>query len=65
MLENARKIVDGRKGQEYYVRGTYTAENLDFSNDVCAIADAGFDQISGEPVVTGETMQSGRSIFRS
>ena len=55
VLENARKIVDGRKGQEYYVRGTYTAENLDFSNDVCAIADAGFDQISVEPVVTGES----------
>lgn len=55
VLANARKIVDGRAGQEYYVRGTYTADNLDFSNDVCAIADAGFDQISVEPVVTGES----------
>ncbi len=55
VLKNAHKIVDGRNGKEYYVRGTYTAENLDFSNDVCAIADAGFDQISVEPVVTGES----------
>ena len=55
VLENAHKIVDGRGGKEYYVRGTYTAENLDFSNDVCALADAGFDQVSVEPVVTGES----------
>ena len=55
VLKNAHKIIDGRGGREYYVRGTYTAENMDFSNDVCAIADAGFDQISVEPVVTGES----------
>ncbi len=55
VLKNAHKIVDGREEREYYVRGTYTAENLDFASDVCAIADAGFDQISVEPVVTGES----------
>ncbi len=55
VVKNAHKIIDGRADKEYYVRGTYTAENLDFSNDVCAIADAGFDQISVEPVVTGES----------
>ncbi|MGI6153736.1 MAG: thioether cross-link-forming SCIFF peptide maturase [Christensenellaceae bacterium] len=54
VLRNAKRIVQGRNGREYYIRGTYTAQNLDFSNDVCAIADAGFDQISLEPVVTGE-----------
>lgn len=54
VLANAQKIIAKREGQEYYIRGTYTAQNLNFSQDVLAIADAGFDQISVEPVVTGE-----------
>ena len=37
--------------QKYYVRGTFTRRNLDFSNDVIHLADAGFEQISMEPVV--------------
>jgi len=53
VLANAKRIVEGRKGKEYYIRGTYTAKNLNFSQDVCAIADEGFDQISVEPVVSG------------
>ncbi len=48
---NAHKIVDGRGGKEYYIRGTFTNKNLDFGNDVIALAEAGFDQISLEPVV--------------
>jgi uncharacterized protein len=52
VLRNAHKIVDGRAGGEYYIRGTYTHNNLDFSNDVLAIAGEGFDRISLEPVVT-------------
>ena len=35
----------------YYVRGTYTHYNLDFSKDVLHLADLGFKQISVEPVV--------------
>ncbi len=54
VLANAKKIIDGRGDKEYYIRGTYTAKNLDFSNDVMAIADQGFEHISVEPVVTGE-----------
>ena len=38
-------------GKKYYVRGTYTHWNLDFSKDVLNLADLGFDQISVEPVV--------------
>ena len=34
------------------MRGTYTHNNLDFSNDVLHMADLGFDQISVEPVVS-------------
>jgi uncharacterized protein len=40
-----------RGDKSYYVRGTFTNRNLDFSNDVISLADAGFDQISIEPVV--------------
>ena len=36
----------------YYVRGTFTHNNLDFSEDVKHLADLGFEQISVEPVVT-------------
>jgi uncharacterized protein len=38
-------------GLSYYVRGTYTHWNLDFSKDVLHLADLGFTQISVEPVV--------------
>ncbi len=41
-----------RRNQEgYYVRGTFTRYNLDFSKDVLHLADLGFKQISVEPVV--------------
>ncbi len=51
VLSNSRKLIGGRGGKEYYIRGTYTNQNTDFSRDVMAIADAGFDQVSVEPVV--------------
>lgn len=40
-----------RGDQEYYVRGTYTRNNIDFTNDIFHIADLGFDKISMEPVI--------------
>ena len=40
--------------KEYYVRGTYTKYNLDFSNDVFDLLEHGFDQISVEPVMADE-----------
>ncbi len=43
-----------RKGQ-YYVRGTFTHFNTDFSNDVIALMDEGFDEVSMEPVVAPPT----------
>ncbi|TCL36192.1 uncharacterized protein EV210_109141 [Anaerospora hongkongensis] len=48
---NIRKTVDSRNGQNYYLRGTFTAHNLDFCADVLSMADAGFDLLSVEPVV--------------
>lgn len=48
-----KKLVSQRsKDKDYYVRGTFTSKNLDFTNDVLAIADEGFDQLSVEPVTS-------------
>jgi len=41
--------------QDYYLRGTFTRYNLDFSNDVLHIAGLGIDQISVEPVVAPDS----------
>ncbi|MBR3457795.1 MAG: thioether cross-link-forming SCIFF peptide maturase [Selenomonadaceae bacterium] len=51
VIRNFRKLVDSRGGKNYYMRGTYTKENLDFTEDVLAMNDAGFDILSVEPVV--------------
>lgn len=50
-LENALKLVRLRGNKSYYVRGTFTAKNLDFAKDVLALNDYGFGQVSLEPVV--------------
>ena len=47
------KVAESRGQERYYVRGTYTHNNLDFSKDVLHLADLGFKQISVEPVVAG------------
>lgn len=52
VIENIKKFVRSRGDKSYYVRGTFTAKNLDFSNDVIFLAENGFDSISMEPVVT-------------
>lgn len=46
-----QKLADSRNQANYYVRGTFTHNNLDFSEDVKHLADLGFKQISVEPVV--------------
>jgi uncharacterized protein len=50
-----QKVAQSRDQMNYYVRGTYTHYNLDFSNDVLHLADLGFKQISVEPVVAQPT----------
>ena len=52
-IKNALRFKQLRKGQ-YYIRGTYTALNKDFSQDVLFLNDLGFDQLSIEPVVLPE-----------
>ncbi|WP_026504842.1 thioether cross-link-forming SCIFF peptide maturase [Butyrivibrio sp. NC3005] len=45
------KVAESRHQLRYFVRGTFTHNNLDFSEDVKQLADLGFKQISMEPVV--------------
>lgn len=48
-----QKVAESRNQMNYYIRGTFTRNNLDFSRDVLHLADLGFQQISVEPVVAG------------
>ena len=52
ILPKFKDLVAKRQEGQYYVRGTFTKYNLDFAQDVLHLHDAGFDQISVEPVVT-------------
>lgn len=45
-----RKVIESRKGRNYYLRGTYTHFNLHFTEDVLAMLEVG-SEISMEPVV--------------
>ena len=46
-----KALVSARdKDRDYYVRATFTHDNLDFTQDVLHIAELGFDQVSVEPV---------------
>ena len=49
------KAAKSRNQMNYYVRGTFTRHNLDFSKDVLHLVDLGFEQISVEPVVAEKT----------
>ena len=49
-----KKLAESRNQTNYYIRGTFTRDNLDFSEDVKHFADLGFKQMSIEPVVGPE-----------
>ncbi len=51
VMPKFKHVAESRNQNNYYVRGTFTHNNLDFSNDVLHLADEGFEQISMEPVV--------------
>ena len=46
-----QKLVEARGGKGYYMRGTFTHRNPDFTKDVFHMADLGFTELSMEPVV--------------
>ncbi|WP_152668156.1 thioether cross-link-forming SCIFF peptide maturase [Clostridium cylindrosporum] len=52
IMPKIKKMVEKRdKSKQYYVRGTFTRENLDFFEDVMLMANEGFKEVSNEPVV--------------
>ncbi|MBF7081453.1 thioether cross-link-forming SCIFF peptide maturase [Desulfallas sp. Bu1-1] len=53
VMERIKQFVHSPYCGEYYIRGTFTRYNLDFSEDVRHLAEAGFEHISVEPVVAG------------
>lgn len=50
-----QKLAESRNQEKYYIRGTFTRNNLDFAEDILHFADLGFKQMSIEPVVGEET----------
>lgn len=51
ILPKFKKLVEARGGKGYYMRGTYTHYNTDFTEDIFHMADMGFTELSMEPVV--------------
>ena len=52
IIPNIKKMIKKRTpGKMYYVRGTFTRANTDFYEDVMAMVNEGFDEVSIEPVV--------------
>ena len=47
-----QRFVQQRGDQSYYMRGTFTHDNVDFTNDIFHMADLGFTELSMEPVVS-------------
>ncbi len=52
IVPNFQKFVKARGGKNYYMRGTFTHYNTDFTKDIFHMADdLGFSELSMEPVV--------------
>lgn len=49
-----QEFVKKRGNKGYYVRGTFTHNNTDFTNDIFHMADLGFTELSMEPVVCSQ-----------
>ena len=54
IVMNISRFVKSRDNQNYYVRGTFTHENLDFTKDIMHMVELGFNEVSVEPVVAPE-----------
>jgi len=52
IVPKIKEMIKLRKDKDYYVRGTFTSKNLDFSRDCIEYYNHGFKNISMEPVVT-------------
>lgn len=52
IIPKFKELVKRRGDKDYYIRGTFTSYNLDFSEDALHFYNEGFKKISIEPVVT-------------
>lgn len=52
IIDKFKKLASSRNQKDYYMRGTYTHNNLDFASDIIHMADLGFKELSIEPVVS-------------
>ena len=52
IIDKFKKLANARNQKDYYMRGTYTHNNLDFASDIIHMADLGFKELSIEPVVS-------------
>ncbi len=52
IIDKFKRFADARGQKNYYMRGTYTHFNTDFSKDLIHMADLGFKELSVEPVVS-------------
>ena len=57
IVKNLQYCIAHRNGEEYYVRGTFTRHNLDFTTDVEDMLDHGFPAVSMEPVVGDDSAE--------
>ncbi len=55
IVDKFKKFANARNQADYYMRGTYTHYNTDFSKDIIHMADLGFKELSIEPVVSDPT----------
>lgn len=51
IVPKMKKMVEKRKDKDYYIRGTFTKYNKDFSEDIMEYYNLGFKKVSMEPVV--------------
>lgn len=59
IVPNFQKFVESRGDKSYYMRGTFSHYNTDFTNDIFHMADdLGFSELSMEPVVTDPSSPS-------
>lgn len=52
IIPKFQRLVEQRGGKDYYMRGTFTHNNVDFTEDIFHMADLGFKELSMEPVVS-------------
>lgn len=55
IIPKFKELIESRGDKDYYIRGTFTSENLDFSKDLLQYYELGFKSTSIEPVVTDES----------